>query len=136
MYGPLIGLVPTILLIQNSTNFDDVISMYRSDLPTPKIFDHELPQWRMHFSFKDGCLPNSIVSALKECDQFSSPNIHVLLRKAATIQVTNCECEGSFPTLRGLNTYNRASMGLERLLSLALLILHPRRMEMQNMVFG
>ena len=68
MYGPLIGLVPTILLIQNSTNFDDVNSMYRSDLPTPKLFDNELLQWRMHFSFKDGCLPNSIVSALKECD--------------------------------------------------------------------
>ena len=137
--GQLIGPVPTILFSQNSTNFDDVISMYRSDLPTPEHFDNELHQWRMHFS-------------LNKFDPVFIFSKTFMI--AATIPVTSCECEGSFSAFRRLNTYNWVSMGQERLSSLALLhihydktlnldevvnkltVLHPRRMELQNNVFG
>ena len=48
--------------------------------------------------------------------------IRILFRKiAATIPVTSCECERSGSVLKRLNIYLRASMGQERLTSLAMI---------------
>ena len=68
--------------------------------------------------------PNSPAAAIKDCDRDMYPNIFVLLQLACTLPVTSCECERSAGTLRRLNNYMRASMGKERLSSLALLHIH------------
>ena len=47
--------------------------------------------------------------------------IYTLLKIAATISVTSCECERSGSFLKRLKTYLCASMGLERLTSLAII---------------
>ena len=61
-----------------------------------------------------------MAKSLKVCDQDSFPNIYIL-KIAATIPVTSCECERSGSVLKRLNTYLRASMGQERLTSLAMI---------------
>ena len=43
---------------------------------------------------------------------------------ACTLPVTSCECERSASALRRLHNYTRASMGMSRLSSLALLHIH------------
>ena len=66
----------------------------------------------------------SPAAAIKECDRDHFPNIIVLLQIACTLPVTSCECERSASALKRLNTYMRASMGQERLSSLALIHIH------------
>ena len=68
--------------------------------------------------------PQTPAAAIKQCDKIMYPNLDVLLKLACTIPVTSCECERSASKLRRLNTYMRASMGKERLSSLALLHIH------------
>ena len=65
--------------------------------------------------------PTSAAKSLKVCDQDSFRNIYILLKIAATIFVTSCECEHSGSVLKRLNTYFRASMSQERLTSLAMI---------------
>ena len=50
--------------------------------------------------------------------------IYALLEICSTIPATSCECETSASSLRRLHTCNRASMGQERLSSLALIHIH------------
>ena len=53
---------------------------------------------------------------------FFSEYIFIYYQKfAAAIPVTNCKCERSGSVLKRLNTYLRASMGQERLTSLAMI---------------
>ena len=81
------------------------------------------------------------------------PYIHTLLRIACTLPVTSCECERSCSVLRRLSNYTSSTMGQDRLTSLALMNihyahdidldmvvkrfceLHPRRLEMTNLIF-
>ena len=62
-----------------------------------------------------------MTKSLKVCDQDSFPNIYILLKIAATILVTNCECKCSGSVLKRLNTYFRVSMSQEQLTSLAMI---------------
>ena len=77
-----------------------------------------------------------------------------LLKIACTLPVTICECERSCSVLRRLSNYMRATMGQERLSSVALLhihydgdidvtkvvdrfaAVHPRHLEMTNMIYS
>ena len=61
-----------------------------------------------------------MTKSLKVCDQDSFPNIYILLKIAAVILVTSCECEHSGSVLKRLNTYFRVSMSQEWLTSLAM----------------
>ncbi|KAG0416042.1 hypothetical protein HPB47_006793 [Ixodes persulcatus] len=70
------------------------------------------------------------LQAVALCPEALFPNVHRLLEILATLPVTTAEAEGSFPSLRRLKTYLRASTSNERLLGLALLNVH-RDMEVQ-----
>ena len=90
--------------------------------------------------------------ALTECNKTFFPNIKTLLQLACTIPVSSNACERSNSALRRLHTYNRASMGEERLSNLALVHVHygkkvnlndvidlfakkhPRRMELEEIL--
>ena len=61
------------------------------------------------------------LSSLKACDPDDFPNLYVLLKIAATLPVTSCECERSINTMRRLNNYMRCTMGESRLSSLAII---------------
>ena len=60
----------------------------------------------------------------------------VLLKIAATIPVTSCECERSGGVLKILNTYLRASMYQERLTSLAMIHINYDQKMDEEKVFG
>lgn len=127
-----------------------VISQYKLDLPSPELITSELVRWAHHT--KDE-VSHTITEALDKCDKDMFPNIHVLLRIAATLPVTTCENERSFSTLRRLNSYLRRTQTSERLDSLALINihcgndievdrvidmfskLHPRKLELSSVLF-
>ena len=64
---------------------------------------------------------DSCASSLKACDPDDFPNLYMLLKIAATLPVTSCECEWSISTMRRLNNYMRCTMGESRLSALALM---------------
>ena len=96
--------------------------------------------------------PFSLASAIKDSNWDLFPNIYVLLQLACTLPAISCKCEQSASVLKHFNTYIHASMGQERLSSLALLhihydhtintdnvvniysCLHPRRMELYSLI--
>ena len=129
-----------------NAELDAICNQYIDDLPYPETLASEMKRWKI-FSEDKGSA-NTVTSALDICDRDIFPNIHVLLRIAATLPVTTCTCERSFSTLRRLNTYLRATQSTDRLDALALINihcgmsididlvintfakLHPRRMEL------
>ena len=70
------------------------------------------------------CQPETIVSWLKRCSKHMNPNLSVLLKLAAALPVTLCECKRSFSALQRLRTWLRASMTTDRLSSLAIISIH------------
>ena len=60
-------------------------------------------------------------ASLKACDPDDFPNLYILLKIAASLPVTSCECERSINTMRRLNNYMRCTMGESRLSSLAIM---------------
>ena len=95
---------------------------------------------------------DSCASSLRACDPDDFPNLYMLLKIAATLPVTTCECERSISTMRRLNNYMRCTMGESRLSALALMHikydmpvnldeivnlfegLHPRMMQFTSLV--
>ena len=51
--------------------------------------------------------PDSCAASLKACDPDDFPNQYILLKIAATLPVTSCECERSISTVGRLNNYMR-----------------------------
>ena len=96
---------------------------------------------------------DSCASSLKACDRDDFPNLYMLLKIAATLPVTTCECERSISTMRRLNNYMRCTMGESLLSSLALMLikydmpvnleeivnlfegLHPRMMQFASLLY-
>ena len=64
---------------------------------------------------------HSCAASLKACDPDDFSNLYILLKIAATLPVTSCECERSISTKRRLNNYTRCAMGEARLSSLAII---------------
>ena len=104
--------------------------------------------------FRDGrSVADSCASSLKTCVPDDFPNLYMLLKIAATLPVTTCECERSISTMRRLNNYMRCTMGESRLSALALMHikydmlvnldeivnlfegLHPRMMQFTSLVY-
>ena len=108
----LLGLVPSVLF-QKEVNLEAALNTYNTDLPSPELFHMELKRWKNCYTSVPADLrPASPAEAIKDCDPTMFPNISVLLQICCTIPVTSCECERSFSTLRHLNNYMRASMGI------------------------
>ena len=74
-------------------------------------------------------VPTKLVDASQACDQWTSPNIQVLLHLALTIPVTSCESERSFSQLKLLKTYRRSTMSADRLSGLALMKINGSKCE-------
>ena len=152
--GQLMGLVPSVNC-NREVNVGEVAELYDSDLPSPELLDQEADRWKRKFlAIEPESRPTSCASAIKACDPRTFPNIFILLKIACTLPITSCECERSCSVLRRLSNYMRATMGQERLSSLALLhihydsdidvtkvvdrfaALHPRRLEMKNIIYS
>ena len=154
--GQLVGLVPSVIC-QREVNVEKAAELYTSDLPSPELLDQEADRWKRKFlAIEPESRPTSCASAIKAYDPRTFPNLFVLLKIACTLPVTSCECEHSCSVFRRLSNYMRASMGQESLSSLALLhihydsvsdidvtkvvdsfaALHPRRVEMTNMIYS
>ena len=145
------GLVTSVLCTKD-INLQQAVEMYAGDLPSPELMDMELRMYKYQWSSLPAAeRPPSLAKAIKECDRQVFPNIWTLLQIACTLPVTSCECERNASALRRLNSYMSASMGKQRLSSLALLHihldkdinldmvtdifakLHPRRLEMESL---
>ena len=101
------------------------IEKYNDDLPSPELISTELRRWKARYcEMAEELRPCTPAAAIKDCDSDLYPNIRVLLQVACTLPVTSCECERSASALRRLHNYMRASMGMSRLSSLALLHIH------------
>ena len=121
----LLGLVPSILCSSKPIDLGVCVNQYSSDLPSPELFEMEIQRWKNRYmpkQYKER--PSSAADAIKECDKDMFPNIYILLQIACTVPVTSCEYERSASGLRRLNNFMRASMGKDRLSSLALLHIH------------
>ena len=118
------ALVPSVIgmrKVERNCKIEEIIHVYRDDLPTPGNAFEEYSRWERRWkAIPKEDRPDSVVKALKVCDMDSYPNIYVLLKILGTIAVTSCECERSGSVLKRLNTYLRASMGQNRLSALAL----------------
>ena len=152
--GRLLGLVPSVLCQKPDLDITDVVEQYQGDLPSRECMHDEMHRWKgRYMSMEADKRPSSCSQAIKECDQDIFPNIHTLLRIVCTMPVTSCECERSCSVLRRLSSYMRASMGQDRLSSLALIHIHyghkidldevvdtfakkhPRKIELQNIIY-
>ena len=148
----LLGVVPSVCC-SSEIDLDEALQKYGQDLPSPELFAAEFSRWKRRFRDQPvDKLPASPAEAIKVCDRDMFPNVSVLLQLACTIPVTSCECERSASALRRLHNYMRATMGKERLSSLALLHihydrkinldsavdifarLHPRRLELHSII--
>ena len=99
--------------------------MYGSDLPNQDVVDIELSSWKFKWPECDEkSRRETIASSLKKCSKDMYPNLSVLLKLAATLPVTSCECERSVFILRHLRTSLRASMTTKQLSSLAVSNIH------------
>ncbi len=120
----LLGLVPS-LICSREIDIREATEVYHNDLPSPELVPQEVMRWKVRYeNMPEEKRPATLAAAMKECDAMYFPNINVLLKIACTLPVTSCHCEHSASSLRRLSTYNRASMGQERLSSLSLLHMH------------
>ena len=100
---------------------------------------------------------DSCAASLKACDLDDFPNLYILLKIAATLPVTSCECERSISTMKRLNNYMRCTISESRISSLALMHitfdmpviafdmpeiivnvfqgLHPRMMQLSSLLY-
>ncbi|VDI37412.1 Hypothetical predicted protein [Mytilus galloprovincialis] len=151
----LFALVPSILFQKSMkvSDLQEVVDLYENDLPSPELFDEEFFAWKLK-SQQMQERPSTCRNAIKLCAKEHFPNIYVLLKIACTLPITSCERERSFSVMRRLNNYMRASMNHDRLSSLALLhihydtelstaeviekfaCLHPRRLELKNIIYN
>ena len=84
----------------------DLVDLYKDDLPSPQLFSSEFQRWKI--MVQNGRIAaDSCPSSLKACDPDDFPNLHMLLKIAATLPVTACECERSVSKMRRLNNCMR-----------------------------
>lgn len=150
----LLGLVPSVIQESRVTaqQLTGLVDLYKDDLPSPQLFSSEFQRWKI--MVQNGRIAaDSCASSLKACDPDDFPNLYMLLKIAATLPVTTCECERSISTMRRLNNYMRCTMGESRLSSLALMHikydmpvnleeivnlfegLHPRMMQFASLLY-
>ena len=150
----LLGLVPSVIQESRVTaqQLTGLVDLYKDDLPSPQLFSSEFQRWKI--MVQNGRIAaDSCASSLKACDPDDFPNLYMLLKIAATLPVTTCECERSISTMRRLNNYMRCTMGESQLSSLALMHikydmpvnleeiinlfegLHPRMMQFASLLY-
>ena len=104
--------------------FQDLLSLYKDDLPEPRYLSLELKTWENKWAMHKGPMPKSLATLLPLIDRQTFPNIFTVLKIAATTPVTSCSCERSISVLRRLKTYLRSTMAQDRMNGLAMLNVH------------
>lgn len=78
--------------------------------------------WKTHWNGKPRpSIPCTAIDALNACQQFTFPNIFLLLKIFATLPVSSCELERLFSKVQRTLTAIRSTMSEDRLESLILL---------------
>jgi hypothetical protein len=106
-----------VLLVAVNDLASKLIDTYGDDLPgTTDTLVGEIRMWRRRWLDTPAVHPRSnFVGLLSECPATMWPNIHLLLKLAATLPVTVASSERSFSTLRRLKTYLRCTTSEARL---------------------
>ena len=114
----LLGLVPSVIQENQITaqQLTDLLDLYKDDLPLPQPFFAEFERWKMKVQAKI-ITADSCAASLKACDPDDFPNLCILLKIAATLPVTSCECERSISAMRRLNNYMRCTLGFRHWLA-------------------
>ena len=98
--------------------FRETLEFYFTDIPDSLLLKQELEVWKRKWGMvKEDARPQNLSQSLKECDELTFPNLFVLLKIAATLPVTSCECERLFSVMRRLRTWLIACIGSARLRS-------------------
>ncbi|VDI15621.1 Hypothetical predicted protein [Mytilus galloprovincialis] len=119
------NLVPSKLANLNDTIQDELLQVYSPDLPDVNTWEQEVTRWKVKFSdIPNAKLPGTLKSSLKQAHQDFYPNIRRIFVLLLTMPVTSVCCERSFSGLRRLKTWERSTMGEERLCGLAMLHTH------------
>ena len=111
-------------------------NFYKNDFPSYLTLEAELDLWenywcKIHKEEK----PGDIANTLKSVSMTAFPNINIALRILGTIPITSCECERSISALRRLKTWQRSTMGEDRLNGLALLCVHREiKVDVKNVI--
>ncbi|XP_071176558.1 zinc finger MYM-type protein 1-like [Mytilus edulis] len=119
------NLVPSKLANLNDTIQDELLQVHSPDLPDVNTWEQEVTRWKVKFSdIPNAKLPGTLKSSLKQAHQDFYPNIRRIFVLLLTMPVTSVCCERSFSGLRRLKTWERSTMGEERLCGLAMLHTH------------
>ena len=107
----LLGLVPSVIQESQITaqQLTDLVDLYKDDLPSLQLFFAEFERWKIKVQARI-ITADSCAASLKACDPDDFPNLYILLKIAATLPVTSCECEHSISAMRRLNNYMRRTM--------------------------
>ena len=113
-----------------------ILEEHEEDLINRDVVDQELLLWQRKWLVvvsKDW--PDTLVKAIKKCDEENFPNLLVMLKIACTVPITSAECECSFYAMCRLRTWLRSSMKMVRLGSLAIMDIYRREKVDYNHVF-
>lgn len=102
---------------------DDLKEVFGTDLPDSDNLSQEVTRWKMKFQGQED-VPRTLQEALTQAHSDFYPNIRRIFIILMTLPVTSVCCERSFSSLRRLKTWERATMGGDRLCGLALLHVH------------
>ena len=94
-------------------------------MPNPSVVATEILRWKAKWE-RQGAedRPESLATAIQQCDKDFFPNIYALLHLGCTVPVTFSENERANSVLKNLKSFLRSTQGQERLSSLALMHIH------------
>ena len=111
-------------MFQVSLLTDEIIETlcqeFAQDLPAPTEVEQE--KWKKAQIFVK--ITQSLVDTLNFCNEIFFPNVHAMLQLLLTLPVGSVACERSFSKLLRLKTWDRCSMGANRLNGLCLMYVH------------
>ena len=105
------ALIPSVTAERDVT-IDDIVKIYKDELPAPNNCQEEFIQWKRRWSVRD---ISERMQTIWQGLTNAYPNLSVLLKIAGTAAVKSCERKRSGSVLKSLNTYLRASMRQEGL---------------------
>ena len=99
--------------LQTNDDLNNLVRMYRADLPLPATWEAELHRWKISWQGHVGDLRNTAAKAFTVSNNHHCPNVHTPLKIVCTLPVTTSTCERSISVIKRHKTYLRATMGQE-----------------------
>ncbi|KAG7154129.1 52 kDa repressor of the inhibitor of the protein kinase-like 12 [Homarus americanus] len=122
-----LSIIPSILVTvtpaEGNRRIQELVDLYRADLPSPGNINSEVHTWRVRWENKakeqdPTSLPTTLTTTLSQTPSSMFPNVRTLLIGLCTLPVTTCSAERSFGGLKRIKTTLRSTMGNERLTGL------------------